>query len=188
MPSDANPKSDESCQADASKWDRPVLKQLWNLIRQEQDIEGWSKGRAFEYLVIRAFELEGATIGWPYRVNYPQRFGTMEQIDGYVHLEGVTFLIESKDYSDPMSIEAIAKLRFRLEGRPAATMGVVFARSNFSLPTEVFAQFCSPLNVLLWSADDLDYAIEEGTMIKGLRDKYDFAVKFGLPLLALRSV
>lgn len=99
----------------------------------------------------------------------------------------MTYLLESKDYDEPMSIEAIAKLRFRLEGRPASAMGIVFARSNFTIATETFAQFCSPLNVLLWSSDDLSFALEKSRMRTGLTEKFRYASEYGLPLLALRS-
>jgi hypothetical protein len=29
---------------------------------------GWAPGKAFEYLVLRAFQLEGAEVRWPYSV------------------------------------------------------------------------------------------------------------------------
>jgi Restriction endonuclease len=171
----------------AAGWAKADLLDLWENIKNEKDIKGWESGKAFEYLIIRAFQLEGVETNWPYHVTYPQKFGVVEQIDGFVRIAGITYLIESKDYSDPLSIEAIAKLRFRLEGRPSATMGIVFARSNFSIATEVFAQFCSPLNVLLWSADDLEFAIQKGFMKQGVIAKYAFATQHGLPLLALKA-
>jgi hypothetical protein len=55
-------------------------------------------------------------------VTYPQRIGAVEQVDGAVYLDGIPFLIESKDHEEPAAIDAIAKLRFRLESRPPGTM------------------------------------------------------------------
>jgi len=64
---------------------------------------------------------------------------------------------------------SVAKLRFRLEGRPPSTMAVLFSVNDFSLPTEVFTQFASPLNVLLWGSSDLDVALPAGSMTERLR-------------------
>jgi len=136
-------------------------------------------------LVIRAFEIEGCLVRWPFAVTYPQKFGTLEQLDGIVYFEGRAFLVESKDLSEPASIEAVAKLRFRLEGRPPGTMAILFSVTNFTLPTEVFTQFASPLNVLLWGREDLDHALSVGTMKEGLRKKLEYAIEFGLPLCPL---
>lgn len=135
--------------------------------------------------MIRAFQLESAEVRWPFQVTYPQKFGTMEQLDGTVYLGERAFLVESKDLSEPAAIEAVAKLRFRLEGRPPGTMAVLFSVRNFTLPTEVFTQFASPLNVLLWSSDDLDHALEHGSMVAGLRLKLRYATEWGLPLFPL---
>lgn len=167
--------------------DRGEILKLWSRIKQGHSelTEEWGAGRAFELLVVRAFELEGISVRWPYRVTYPQRFGTMEQIDGALTLDGNSYILESKHLSEAAAIEAIAKLRFRLEGRPPGTMGLLFSVNNFTVPTEVFAQFASPLNVLLWSRSDLDVALPAGGMAEGLRAKYRFAVEEGLPHLSL---
>lgn len=109
----------------------------------------------------------------------------MEQLDGVVYLDRQPFIVESKNMTEPAAIEAVAKLRFRLEGRPPSTMAVLFSVSDFSLPTEIFAQFASPLNVLLWGRSDLDVAIPGGDMLGGLRRKLEHAVEFGLPLYFL---
>lgn len=142
--------------------------------------------KRFEHLIIRAFQLEGVSIRWPYHVTYPDhRWGTMEQIDGIVRVDGTTFLLESKDLDEAASIETIAKLRFRLESRPPGTMGVVFSANDFTLPTEVFAQFAVPLNILLWGRSDIDHALPRGEMKEGLRAKLTYAIENGLPLRPL---
>jgi hypothetical protein len=167
---------------EAETWTRKDLTAIWAKIKAGEPIENWGPGKAFEYLVIRAFHLEGTQVRWPFQVTYPQKFGTMEQLDGVVYLQGRPFLVESKNLSEPAAIEAVAKLRFRLEGRPPLTMGVLFSVSNFTLPTEVFAQFASPLNVLLWNRSDLDIALPSGEMTEGLRQKFEYAIEYGLPL------
>ncbi|HEX6747905.1 MAG TPA: hypothetical protein VF092_11495 [Longimicrobium sp.] len=169
----------------ARRWERADLIRVWQEIKSQADVAARPPGKAFEYLVVRAFELEGLAVRWPFQVTYPHRFGTMEQLDGVVYLGERTFLIESKNLAEPATIEVIAKLRFRLEARPPGTMGVLFSVQNFTFPTEVFAQFASPLNVLLWSSKDLDHALTHGTMVAGLRRKLEYATERGLPLLAL---
>jgi hypothetical protein len=170
----------------AQRWSREDLVALWEKICAREEIDGWADGRALEYIVMRAFELEGARIRWPYGVTYPQKFGTMEQIDGLVYWAGHAFLMECKDFSEPAAIEAIAKLRFRLEGRPPGTMAVLLSARDFTLPTEVFAQFASPLNVLLWGRADLDIALRnKGLMTKALEMKLWYAIEEGLPLYPL---
>lgn len=53
---------------------------LWNDIRH-CSTPAWDPGKALEYLVLKGFELSGATVRWPYRVDL---LGTkhIEQIDG----------------------------------------------------------------------------------------------------------
>lgn len=169
----------------AEKWISSDLRDIWAQIKTGAPIDSFPSGKAFEYLVIRAFEIEGLRVRWPYEVVYPQKFGTMEQVDGIVYFESRAFLVESKDLTEPAAIEAIAKLRFRLEGRPPGTMGVLFSVNDFSLPAEVFAQFASPLNVLLWGRADLDIALRSGCMKNALEQKMVYAIEEGLPLYPL---
>ncbi len=178
----APPRSGAALKAEAEKWSRSDLLGLWDKIKARTAIPDWQPGKAFEYLVVRAFQIEGTPVRWPFHVTYSQKFGTMEQVDGIVYLGERAFLIESKDLSEPAAIEALAKLRFRLEGRPPTTMGLLFSVQDFSTPTEVFAQFASPLNVLLWNSSDLDLALASASMTEGLRQKFEYATEYGLPL------
>lgn len=63
---------------EAKKWNRKKLLEIWTIIQSGKPLDGWEAGKGFEYLIVRAFEIEGAEVGWPYAVTYPQRFGTME--------------------------------------------------------------------------------------------------------------
>src|SRR3954471_9970025 len=103
----------EDLEKEAGAWERDDLLTVWERIKSGDQLPGWQSGKAFEYLVIRAFQVEGYPIRWPFQVSYPQKFGTMEQVDGVVYLGDRAFLIESKDLSEPAAIEAVAKLRFR---------------------------------------------------------------------------
>lgn len=180
-----NTRSALDLENEAAEWSRDDLAVLWERIKAEQEIDGWAPGKAFEYLVARAFQLEDFTVRWPFIVTYPQRFGAMEQLDGIVYLGERAFLAESKNVAEPAAIEAVAKLRFRLEGRPPGLMGILFSTNDFSLQNEVFAQFASPVNLLLWSRSDLDYALSAGSMREGLQRKLAYAIGWGLPLFRL---
>jgi hypothetical protein len=164
--------------------DRQSLINLWEQI-QRKKTPGWESGYAFEYLVIRAFQFEDLQVTWPYPVTLPQKIGTVEQIDGVVYFEGKAFLIESKHRVKTLGVEAVAKLRLRLERRPPGTMGIIFSVSDFTPATEVFAQFASPLNVILWGASDFEYAIRNGGMCRGLQHKLKYAIEDGLALTRL---
>lgn len=174
-------------ETEARGWDRADLLRIWNAIKAGEPIRGWPPGRAFEYLVVRAFDIEGAKVLWPFHVVYPQRFGTMEQVDGVVYLGERAFLLESKNLSESIAVEAVARLRMRLESRPPGTMGVLFSVRKFTLPTEVFTQFATPLNVLLWENTDLDVALANASMVATLRAKLEYAIEHGLPILRSES-
>jgi hypothetical protein len=79
------------------------LQKLWEAIKR-RDTPDWDAGKAFEYVILRAFELDGARVRWPYPVNL---FGEeMEQIDGSVAVNGLYALLETKD-----EVEKIASRR-----------------------------------------------------------------------------
>ena len=81
-------------------------------------------------MVPRAFQLDGARIRWPYRISLHEEI--VEQIDGVVEAAGLHCLLESKDWSKPISIDPIAILRNQLLRRPATTIGMVFSRSGYT--------------------------------------------------------
>ncbi len=65
--------------------------------------------------MIRSFELEGAEVAYPFVV---QMGGTIvEQIDGAVHTNGLSCLIECKDQVGNVNIDPIAKLITTCEWR-----------------------------------------------------------------------
>ncbi|MBI3272877.1 MAG: hypothetical protein HYZ53_28070 [Planctomycetes bacterium] len=103
--------------------------------------EAWPPGKAFEYGILRVFELFGGEIvQWPFEVTVGP--GVVEQIDGVVFDPDLRtyFLVESKQQAEPLNFEPIAKLRAQLERRPVSTMGLVFSPSGFTRPALVLAQ------------------------------------------------
>src|SRR5271166_5782608 len=71
------------------------LRGLWAELQSGTPL-GWEAGEALEYLVIRAFELdpeEPATVRYPYEVSLFSE--KVEEIDGAVHLPGLSCLVSS---------------------------------------------------------------------------------------------
>ncbi|MCX6378732.1 MAG: hypothetical protein NT023_04540 [Armatimonadetes bacterium] len=146
-------------------------------------IEEWASGKAFEHVILRAFELESATVKWPYRVKDPlgksQR--DMEQIDGAVYHDGMACLIEAKDESGHITIEPIAKLQYQLSRRPVGALGLMFSINGFTEPAKLLACFAHPMRILLWEGNELRVYIERSAMCKALTLKYRHAVEHSQP-------
>lgn len=155
----------------------------------EGETTPWDSGKAFEYLVLRAFELEHAEVTWPYQVSL---FGSpAEQIDGAVyavHHGSLWCLIESKDTGEKVNIEPIAKIRNQLLRRPSPAVGLVFSRNGFTEAARTLAQFVAPQSILLWEGPELDHALRRGIMIKGLFEKYRRLIEHGDASFDIRTI
>ncbi|QRK12144.1 hypothetical protein JQX13_20145 [Archangium violaceum] len=55
-------------------------------------------------------------------------------MDGAVYADGLSRLIECKHWREPLDFSPIAKFKARVERRLAATIGLLFCVSGFSLP------------------------------------------------------
>jgi hypothetical protein len=141
------------------------LRLLWREIASGS-AAGWPPGRALEHLVLRAFELGGAAVVWPYHVIVDHEL--VEQIDGAVHAHGLSCIVECKDTAGPVNIEAIAKLRNQLLSRPAGAVGLLFSRSGFTLQATMLGRFVAPQTILLWDGNDIAYHLEREDFPAGL--------------------
>ncbi|MEJ1937262.1 hypothetical protein WDZ92_44275, partial [Nostoc sp. NIES-2111] len=126
-------------------WDDLTI--LWSEIKTKNTSNFWDEGKALEYLVLREFQLDGAEVAWPYTVKVQDRI--VEQIDGVVYVDSLACLIECKDTSKEVNIEAIAKLRNQLLRRPAATIVSIFSRSGFTEAKVTLTGFVAPQTILL---------------------------------------
>jgi len=172
-----------------AKYSLKALRKLWSAIESE-DTPGWEAGKALEYLVLRAFQLDGAEVTWPFSVRLADDEVDTEQIDGVIYLDGLACLVECKDYRRPVNIEPIAKLRNQLLRRPASTLGIVFSRSGFTTPARLLAQYIYPQPILLWSGEEIRFALDrgQGAMREGLRTKYRHCVEFGIPDFNIKTL
>jgi hypothetical protein len=163
------------------------LRTLWAAI-QAGTPPGWEGGEALEYLVIRAFEIdpdEPAAVRYPYEVSL---FGEkVEEIDGAVHLSGLSCLVESKEWGKNVAIGPIVKMRSQLLRRPAGTIGLMFSKKTFTKPAIYLAHFTMPQAVLLWSEFDLQIAMAEGRICQFLRLKHRVCCEDGIPDCDLRE-
>jgi hypothetical protein len=159
------------------KW--PGLIQLWEGIKS-RNTPGWDAGKAFEYLVIRMFELDDAEVRWPYSVPL---FGSAdaEQIDGSVRCGSLFCLVESKDEESKISIGPIAKLRNQLLRRPAGVIGLLFSSNAFTDPAVQLAYFTMPQAILLWTGDEVEFALSHKKIRAFLELKFRACVDEGLP-------
>jgi len=158
--------------------DHSQLVGLWEAI-DAGDTPDWEPGKAFEYAVLRAFELEGAQVTWPYGVELGGE--EVEQIDGVIYAAGQACLVESKRHSQPLNVEPIAKLRNQLSRRPAATIGLVFSYNGFAEPARLLTRYLAPQTILLWDGGEIGYALRSLGMVHGLRVKFRYAVEQGTP-------
>jgi hypothetical protein len=174
-------------EAKIQQFDWNGLRKLWADI-QAGNTPGWEEGEALEYLVLRAFELdptERALVRYPYEVSL---FGEMvEEIDGAVHLSGLSCLVESKDWGKNVAIGPIVKMRSQLLRRPAGTIGLMFAKKTFTKPAIYLAHFTMPQAILLWPGSDLQIALDEGRMCEFLRLKHRVCCEDGIPDYDLRE-
>lgn len=155
-------------------WDE--LTELWQRIKVGSITE-WDQGKALEHLTIRAFELSGLRVAYPYDV--PPGGNPIEQIDGMVFLDYVPFLIECKD-KESVDIQAIAKLRNQLLRRPPATLGCLINTGAYTLPALILTDFAVPHQITLWSDVDVEAALETRDFKVMLIKKYTDLCMYGL--------
>ena len=137
--------------------DHAGLIALWQAIEDGAPTE-WAPGKALEDIVLRAFQLEGAAVRWPYIVEIGQE--EVEQIDGVVYTGGLSCLLECKDTAQRTNVEPIAKLRNQLLRRPCPDpIGVVVSKNGFTEAAVLLARFLAPQTVLLWNADEPGFAL-----------------------------
>lgn len=179
--------TDEEYQKNIQQHEWADLIELWGKINA-RETPGWPAGKAFEYLILRAFQLEGAYVHWPYTVTVGEVIGSeaqeaAEQIDGFVHTDdGLACLIECKDYRDEKAnLESIAKLRNQLLRRSSTAIGAVFSRAGFTATSTLLARFTAPQTILLWDGDEIEIALRNHWFCRGLTAKYRICLAKGVP-------
>jgi hypothetical protein len=152
---------------------------LWRDIRLRLTSPNWARGKAFEYLILRAFELNGADVVWPFSVREGK--GTIEQIDGIIYVHGLAVVCEAKDHDCDLNFEAIARLKHKVSRRPPGTVAACFASRGFTEEALLLTQKSSPQNVLLWYGPELETALLYKKIGDDLLVKYRRMVEYAIP-------
>jgi len=176
--------TDQEYKQKISTYEWKQLDKLWQAI-SKKNTHGWDKGKAFEYLVVRAFELSGANVRYPYSVREDGQ--EVEQIDGVIYHNHLSCLLECKDQTDPINFEPIAKLRSQLMRR-ATTIGNVFSMSGFTEPALKLMRTLSPQIILLWQRDEIELCLKRKDMTWALLLKYHYAVEECISAFNIKSV
>jgi len=108
----------------------------------------------------------------------------IEQIDGVIHFDNVSAIIESKNYAqERLNVEPIAKLRNHLMRRPSNAIGCVFCTTGFTTPAIMLAHFTSPQTILLWEKDEITFVLENENLREAFFVKYQHCIETGEPHL-----
>ncbi|GAX34338.1 restriction endonuclease [Nodularia sp. NIES-3585] len=171
--------TDAEYQGRITSYDWDDLMRLWSEIKAKNTSNFWDAGKALEYLVLRAFQLDGAEVAWPDSVKIKGKI--VEQIDGVVYTDSLACLIECKDTTEEVNIEPIAKLRNQLLRRQATAIGSVFSRTGFTEATVTLTGFVAPQTILLWGGEEIEYSLQHKFICKSLVKKYRVCVHKGIP-------
>jgi hypothetical protein len=152
---------------------------LWRQI-QAQETPGWETGKAFEYLIIRGFEIEGHEVRFPFDVHWQGEGSSIEQLDGVIYVRGLACLVESKS-GEQQSIGPIAKMRNQLLRRPNGTLGAIFSRQGFTSSAKLLASFTMPQAILLWNGEEIESCLAQRKFGDLFLEKYKRAVEEGVP-------
>ena len=127
---------------------------------------------AFEYLIIRAFELEGAEVSYPFMAQPFSDSRILEEIDGAIYLPGISAIVESKCFDQrKVNADQIGQLRNKLINRPSYGIGCFFARTGYQENAIKQAQLASPQCILLWDGEEIKKAFITQTLIEVLQQK-----------------
>jgi hypothetical protein len=173
--------------AKIASFDWNDLADLWIKIDRDprRAIIGWAKGKALEHLILRAFELSGAEVIWPYSVMLNGI--VVEQIDGMVICDYLTCIVEVKDQATSVNVEPLAKIRNQLQRRPAGVLGSVFTSGGFTEPAITLAHYMAPQAILLWQGPEIGQLISQKDFVTALKWKHRVLMQHGKPDYDVRA-
>ena len=160
-----------------------ALEQFWNDIKAKNTPK-WNPGKALEYMLVRAFELEGAEVVYPCNNS---ALSAKEQFDGFVFAQqlGTGFLIECKDWEEKVAFDELAKLHGRLSYRMSSAFGLFLSRKGFTASATEMMYLMAPHNILLWSFEEIDECFKNHKFIEALEYKYKYAMITANPNIAV---
>lgn len=170
------------------------LYELWtHYCNGDIDNSFWKDGKLFEYIILRAFELEIMKVNgesgyehggvtYPFSVEYPyvgdDSNEVLEQIDGAIRFDNLYALVECKCYEkNKIKVEPLSKMRNQLSRRHAGVFGMFFSKTPLTTPAMVQVQFMAPQLILLWSKEEIDFCMENSLFLECMKWKYKMAVE-----------
>lgn len=164
-------------------YDWTKLERFWQRIKNKKTPK-WSSGKALEYMLVRAFDLSGADVVYPYNNNV---LTAQEQFDGFVSVKelGAGFLIECKDWQANVAFDELAKLHGRLSYRTSSTYGIFLSRTGFTASAVEMMYMMHPHNILLWSFNEIDECFKNHKFLEALKYKYQYAMVTADPMIAV---
>ena len=140
-------------------------------------------GDVFERWVMEAFRLSGMQGHNAFRVPLRTSANTREQIDGLIFDGWQAFLVEAKFWTPRVDFSPIVLLHDIVERRPAGTLGLLFSAFGYTTPAIECAELLRPIRVLLFNAEDLNWALQQesfkGSMREMVRRKWLHTVMSG---------
>src|SRR5262249_50419952 len=83
------------------------------------------RGRKLDPVLSHIFETSGIRISEPFRLKH-------EQIDGAVHFDGHSYLVEAKWWAQPLEHSDISDLFVKIFSRPVGTRGLAISASGYT--------------------------------------------------------
>jgi hypothetical protein len=145
-------------------------------------------GYVFQTLIVQGFLLSNADIEPPYSVPMDHNERVQHQIDGAVFFGWQGFLIEAKFVRDRVDFGPLARLQILAELRPLGTMGAFFSAWGYTEAALELAHILRPMRVLLFTPEDIEFAITSQDFARALRVKWESAVLHGRGTLAVSSL
>ena len=175
--------SEENLIAKIRTYDWTMLIDLWEQIKAGT-ITDWNEGKALEYMLVRAFDLEGADVVYPYNNIIIK---AEEQLDGFVFDKelGAGFIIECKDWAGKVSFDELAKLHGRLLYRMSSTFGLFLSKHGYTSSAVEMMYYIQPHSILLWNSEDIDECFKKHKFLTALRYKYRYAMITTDPMIAV---
>jgi hypothetical protein len=145
---------------------------------RQRELKDGEHGYIFERWIAEAFRLGGAEVSCC--VQNPG-----EEIDGVVFDGWQPFLFEAKAWRKRVDFAPFSLFQYRVEGRPAGTLGLFFSLNGYAHRVLEAAAMCRPLRVLLFDGRDFAWLREHRDMWTLVREKWKLAVHSGLPNVAV---
>lgn len=155
--------------------DLKMLRHASSPSMEKNPISLQDRGYLFERLLSKALASEGLEP----RTSYRKRG---EQIDGSFLLGGRIYLLEAKWQATKLPASRIYEFRGKVEGKLVGTVGFFISMSDFSPDAPDAVVYGKELSVLLVTAQDLENALDVGSMESMFKEKLRAAAEEGVAL------